>query len=290
MTDSPRLPQRVPYEICDGKVRSKQCEINIVEHCNLRCRACSHVSPVLPRHLAAADEVERDLSSLAEHYHVEIVWLLGGEPLLHPDLLGMIGAVRRSRVGERVGLVTNGVLLPQMPSEYWESLDEVRVSLYPGKELAADKEQLCAERAANAGVTLNVDRRGEFRESYSELGTGDDLLVQRIYDSCEIAHSWRCHAVMGGMFYKCPQAYLLPRLLGFDSAGDGVRIEASPGFRDKLVRYLESTVPLTSCRYCLGTAGRRFAHVQTSRREFRRHQQHPSEELVDEVLLAPITG
>ena len=104
------------------KVHNNACEINVVEHCNLSCRSCSHVSPAFRRTVIDPDALERDLSLLAEHYKVGTVRLLGGEPLLHPDLGAVVDAVRRSGIGERICVVTNGLLLPRMPRALWEAV------------------------------------------------------------------------------------------------------------------------------------------------------------------------
>jgi organic radical activating enzyme len=281
----PREPLWSPYELRQGRIHSAKCEINVTEHCNLSCRACSHLSPVLARHAVDPDVVGRDLSLLARHYRAQWIRLVGGEPLLHPALLDVIEATRRSGVGSTVCVVTNGVLLPGMPAAFWNAVDRVDVSQYPGKELSADDLAACTQRADAAGVELRVSRIHEFRESYSEVGTGDDLLVQRIYESCVLAHVWRNHTVADGFFYKCPPSYFLPKVLPLPGVHDGIRIEDGPEFGRRLLRFLESQTPLASCRNCLGSSGARFAHGQTARAQFRERQRRPTEELVDEQYL-----
>ena len=276
-----RGPLWSPYEIRNGRIHSEKCEINVTEHCNLSCRGCSHLSPVLARHAVDPDVVRRDLSLLAQHYRVEWIRFVGGEPLLHPALLDVIAAARSSGIGNAVGIVTNGVRLPSMPPEFWEAVDHVRVSMYPGKELSADQQEACSQRAAAAGVHLRMVRVGEFREPYSELGTTDELLVRRIYESCVLAHVERNHTVADGYFYKCPPSYFLPKTLALHGFHDGLPIEEGPEFGERLLRYLESPTPLASCRHCLGSAGTRFPHRQTARADFRDRQRRPTEELVD---------
>jgi organic radical activating enzyme len=274
-----------PYEIRDGKIHTRTCEINVTEHCNLSCRACSHLSPVLPRHAVEPESVARDLSILAAHYHAESIRLVGGEPLLHPELVDLVVAARATGVGGSVCIATNGVLLPRMPPEFWHAVDRVEVSLYPGKELSPDEQQWCREQAAAAGVDLRMGLIRQFRESYSELGTENDDLIRQIYESCVLAHRWRSHTIADGYFYKCPPSYFLPKLMRVDDGRDGLRIEQAAGFRDRLLRYLESTEPLGSCRHCLGSSGKRFSHHQTARADFRVLQRRPTEELLDRRYL-----
>jgi organic radical activating enzyme len=263
----------------NAKVKNHTCEVNVVEHCNLSCRGCSHASPVLPRTVLDPDVLEHDLLLLAEHYRADTVRLLGGEPLLHPDLEAIVDVVRRSGIAERIRIVTNGVLLPRMPRRLWESVDVVEISLYPGSELEAEQLERCREEANAAGTQLVAARVRMFRESYSETGTTDPELIGRIYRTCAIAHVMRCHTVANGVFYKCPQSYFLPKLLGQPDV-DGVVLE-EPDLGRRLRAYLASSEPLAACGNCLGSSGRRFAHEQTPRATFRGHQSARTEELVD---------
>ena len=179
-----------------------------------------------------------------------------------------------------------------MSPEFWRAVDRVNVSLYPGRELSAEKQALCVERATASGTTLQFKKYHEFRESYSETGTSDPLLVRAIFDSCEIVHRWRCHTVADGRFYKCPQSYMLPKLVegchGNESV-DSIAIDDSETFGHDLLWFLQSPEPLATCANCLGSAGRRFEHQQVRRREFRVLQQAPTEELIDPALLAPLS-
>lgn len=276
------------YHVVDGKIQNGQLELNVVENCNLTCRSCSHLSPILPKRRVDAAVVERDLRLLSGHYHAEWLKLVGGEPLLHPDLVSIADAIRRSGVADRIYLVTNGVLLPRMGPDLWEAMDWVEVSLYPGRSLSEEQQAGCWSSAGKAGTGLSFRQRDEFRTSYSEVGTADVTLSRAIYRTCAVAHQWKCHSVADGRFFKCPHSYFLPKVLGpcsGNAESDSLLIEDSDEFGEQLLDYLNSPEPLRSCSNCLGTAGKAFLHTQIKRAEFRGPQQHPTEELIDASLL-----
>src|SRR4051812_36441009 len=108
-----------------GKILNGRVEVNIAEHCNLSCRSCSHLSPVMPRKYVDPSSLQHDLDALAAVYHAGSVRLLGGEPLLHPGLLSVIEVAAESGIADEVAVITNGVLLPRMPIEFWATVDEV---------------------------------------------------------------------------------------------------------------------------------------------------------------------
>ena len=282
------MTRRYPFR--RGKLWNQFCEVNIVEQCNLACRSCSHLSPILPRYVVAAADLFRDLELLSRCYHVDGLKLLGGEPLLHPDLPEVAAAVRRSGIADRVVVITNGTLLPRMREDFWSSVDEVSVSVYRGAELAVDEIEEVKGRARAHRVKLRFQIFRRFRESFAIQGTDDPVLVQRIFDSCKIAHDWRCHTVANGYFYKCSKAYFLEKMFGpggaADAAANSIEITASPAFAESFRAYLESPRPLEACTRCLGTAGRHFDHEQVQRPEWLALQEGRSEDLLDLDLLA----
>ena len=275
------MPDR--YRIVDGKIRSSNCEINVVEHCNLSCKGCSHLSPVVPKHFVSPAEVLADLSILARHYRVDAVRLLGGEPLLHPDLPAIAAAVRASGVTERICVVTNGLLLARMDEHFWRAVDEVEVSLYPGRSPTAEQQSSFERMARAHHVELSMSRVHHFRQSYTEVANTDRALTERVFRSCKIVHGWRSHTVAHGLLFRCPQSYFLPRVLSghFDRPEvDGLRIEDTDDFGERLLDFLTSADPLASCSQCLGSSGHLVSHVQVRSREFRAAQEIPAQDMI----------
>jgi len=276
------------YRLIGGRVFNRICEVNIVEHCNLRCRSCAHLSPVIPKHFVDPDALSSDLTALARSYRVKVLRLLGGEPLLHPNIPDIMVAVRGSHVAEKIEITTNGLLLPRQEPRFWEMVDSVRISLYPGHSLRDDQLDTCIDLAHRNNVLLRYRRYQTFQESYSEKGTDDPSLVKRIYATCNEAHRWRCHTVANGWFFKCPQGYMIPRGMALGPEAtyrNGIQIDDSPEFRDRLLSYLTSPEPLPSCRNCLGSAGRYIQHEQVRRADFRSVQGRPTEDLVHPRLV-----
>jgi organic radical activating enzyme len=276
------------YRLKDGRILNRTCEVNIVEHCNLRCRSCTHLSPVLPKHFVDPGALSSDLTTLARSYRANVLKILGGEPLLHPNLLDVIMAARESQVADKMEIWTNGLLLPRMERRVWEAVDSVRISLYPGRSLKQHQLDRCIDLAHRNNVPIRYKRYQAFQESYSEQGTNDLSLVKRIYATCNEAHRWRCHTVANGWFFKCPQSYMIPKgmSLGPDATyGNGIKIDGSPEFHDRLLSYLTSPEPLPACHNCLGSAGRWFEHQQVRREEFRPAQCRPTEDLIHPRLV-----
>lgn len=285
--DGETLRPRAGLTVRDGRIRAPNLELSVARHCNLACAGCSHLSPILPPELLDIDELAADLARLATVYHAHTVKLMGGEPLLHPRLGEVIAAVRRSGVGDRIALCTNGVLLPKMGDDLWRALDAVAVSRYPDLLTDAAIER-ARERAARAGTAFEVFDYGHFRVSWSRPGTESAALVERIWRTCHVAHRWRCHNLDRGRFALCPQALMLPaHLPTLPGAGVDLRAPEARGARllDRLLDHLDDPRSLDACRHCLGTAGGRIEHHQR-RREWEALHDAPGEALVDWMHLA----
>ena len=84
--------------------------LDILRGCNVRCRACYNTEA---DHIKPMAEVMAEFEFARTQRRLDCVTLLGGEPLLHPDLLDIARAIRSQ--GIRVAVFTNalGLDLPR---------------------------------------------------------------------------------------------------------------------------------------------------------------------------------
>lgn len=260
-------------------------EVNATEHCNVTCAGCSHLSPIMRKKNLDVGVLEQDLDRLSAVYHAAGVKVLGGEPLLHPDLTGLLGVVRSSGIAPRISICTNGVLLHRMSPEVWKLIEHMEVSIYPGTRLDRLDVGAVKRAAAEAGVDLEMIEYFTFRKSYSETDVLSDDLVPRVFRSCQVAHHWNCQTVHEGVFYRCPQSLFLSRRFG--GSGDGVALDA-PDLRDQLAGLLTRSEPLEQCKRCVGTVGISFPHYQAERKNWGEVQQGHPDDMVDHDRLAEL--
>lgn len=243
-------------------------EYSLTEHCNISCHACAHASPLLPEKFADIAAFARDFEALAKVLHTRELRIVGGEPLLHPELLQFLSEARRIGIADSIVIYTNGVLLHQVPDDFWRLIDELRISAYPGVRRRLDDEA-CARLCESHGVKLRIEHFKTFSQTLIGKRMEDRKLVKAIYRACHTATE--CHTVHDGRFYKCPMApimasWLALRQIDFESpATDGVALHDNPTLHRDLERYLDSTAPLAACSYCLGSSGEAVPHRQLDR-------------------------
>ncbi|MCL2044551.1 MAG: radical SAM protein [Treponema sp.] len=105
-------------------------ETDIVGHCNLKCRGCNHFSPLVKEEFVSLDVFERDFARLSElaGRKNENIDLMGGEPLMHPEIVKITEIARKYFDGP-INIVTNGLLLIKMTEEFWKSCQKYNIKI-----------------------------------------------------------------------------------------------------------------------------------------------------------------
>ncbi|MDP2062834.1 MAG: hypothetical protein Q8J98_06980 [Phaeovulum sp.] len=260
-------------------------EIIVADHCNITCRQCNHGSPAIGKWYVSPEDIGRDLAMLARHYQPAFLKYIGGEPLLHPDLPGILRAGRASGIASHHMLVTNGMLLDRMPAEAWPLLDEIEVSHYPAAGLSESDLARHRATAKAHGVRFTLNAHAEFRRTFTRIRNDDDALVEKIFKACKPANVWGCHGIYKGAIYRCPQSIYAPRLAGTEDF-DGFVLAESADFAARLLAFLNAQQPLASCRYCVGTVGKKEPHILLGRKVWSADLDIPASEMIDARLLA----
>ncbi|PCC73662.1 4Fe-4S single cluster domain-containing protein [Nannocystis exedens] len=276
--------QRKVYTRSGDKIRVEAFELHVVEHCNLRCAHCCNMSPYLAERTLTVAEIEAMCRTMAAHLQVDVFKIMGGEPLLHPQITEVLHAIRRSGISETIRLFTNGLRLHAMDDAFWAALDELTISHYASAPVRPAHLAAARARARAFDVVLNVKPVGEFSEVMRLAREPDDATVGATYERCWLRH--RCLVVRRGKFYMCTRAayaeefhrdiahgaYADDREAAL--AGDGVPLDA-PDLGAALLAYLNRAEPLVSCRFCHGGDGPVAAHTQLSRADVRAGRLHP---------------
>ncbi len=178
-------------------------EFHAADQCNMNCAGCTHYSPYLERHLVDVEEVRRDFALLKERFaYVRKVRIMGGEPLLHPDVTELMRIVRTTFPMCRVTLATNGLLLARQTAAFWETCRDLRigidVTVYPpmvGR--GADFRELCRRER----VALRIIPNGEF---LAKLDVAGRQPMKTAFRTCR--ERGYCPILRDGRIYHCAEA------------------------------------------------------------------------------------
>lgn len=230
---------------------AKNLEIHIVDHCNLDCIGCSHESPLVPNWFESPNKLKRDLSLLWNWYQAPLIKLLGGEPLLHPKISEIISIVKMM-TQSRVRVVTNGILLKKQFKRLY-GIDEIHISVYPNTIIHSNDDLI--QIAAELSVPVTIQRFKFFRWHRSPPRNNLNM-TKRIFNTCQIYHSWQCHTLRDGWLYPCPTSATWAR-----GNKEGILLRNSNcELQKERSQLLSSKNPFNSCKECLGSVGKRYEH------------------------------
>lgn len=258
------------YELTSRKLIAQSLEYSVTYHCNLRCAGCSHLSPFASRRFPTLDSFAADIERLGSVFHARVIRLLGGEPLLNRELESFLRLAKESEIADRVMVTTNGLLLHELAEGFWEHLDILLVTRYPGVRIQADMSEI-SERASEFDVEVWEQPMPRFRSTTVTRPQARDWVTDTIFKTCKDVHEFHCHMLHEGTLYRCAVPPFLPeyvRKLGaevYDPAPDGLDIQSSRDLRADLESFLVSERTPESCRYCLGYLGKSTPHRQLSR-------------------------
>jgi len=242
------------------------------------------MSPYVAERTLAVREIERLCNVMAEQFSVDVFKIMGGEPLLHPEITEVLHAIRRTEISKTIRLFTNGLLLHKMNDDFWGALDELTISSYTSAPVKPAQLEIAHAKAREFDFVLNVKPVSEFSEVMRADRVHDDHAVRETYEKCWLRH--RCLVVRGGRFTMCTRAAYAeefhhtllhgehPEDRDRSLANDGVPI-STPDLGNALLAYLNRTTPLASCRFCYGGNGPVAAHTQLSKADVREARLRP---------------
>lgn len=236
-----------------------QFEVELVGHCNLNCKCCNHYSPLVQEEYCDINEYKKDCDRLSELFKGEMssVYLMGGEPLLHPQVTEFMRVTREAFPIGEILLVTNGLLLPTMPEGFWEACKKYDILLSP---------TCYPVKFDYIKLKKIVDSKGVKYAPFSMLHESQDKVLIRTNNKIHVnrrldakRHFFNCRQALdcvtlkNGKMYPCATAAHASRLKKYFnlnihlSEKDGVDIYAVKS-GDDLFEKLSRPVPF--CKYC----------------------------------------
>lgn len=231
-------------------------ELNIIDHCNLTCLGCSHFSPIAENRIWPLETVRSDLKRMSEltSLRVDEIHILGGEPLLHPDLDEILRTARRAFPNSVISIISNGLLLPEMDEAFWETCNRERITVEVTKyPINIDYDNII-QMTKEKGVAFKFHSytgkaiKRLYKVPLDITGRQDP---EASFLNCTLANRWI--ALMDGKMYTCqtaPNVHHFNRKFGTDMEleyGDCIDIHKVKNI-DEILSFLAAPKPF--CKYC----------------------------------------
>lgn len=228
--------------------------IHLTDHCNLLCKGCSHFAPIADEKYISKMELEKTLKTIFSKTKsvFQELCLMGGEPLLHPELADIL-TISRKNCGEMpITLITNGLLLKKLEQDFWEACKKnnisIQITCYP---INFDYDEVIEYvKSQEVNVEVYVDRRdGGFRRDKLEIDGQHNRVYN--YSRCRIGGIYP--QVKDYKLYKCATAANIESVnkrfqMNFEHNEDDY-LEIEKIVDDEQVREFLLT-SASFCRYC----------------------------------------
>jgi len=262
---SPQLLQDI-YQliVVKGKRITKifPIELHVVEHCNLNCGGCNHFSSLAKEEYLQPEQFERDMKRLAElSKKYFAIKMLGGEPLLHPEITAFFDIARKYFPSTPLQITTNGLLLLKQPDEFWKNCNKnkiiISVSQYPIK--LNKKAIKMTAKAHKVKLAFNGPMIEE-RMTKLPLDLSGSQDMKKSFQKCAI--SWGCCVTLReGRIYTCCIAAHIRFFNEFFKQNLAITSEDyidihKANSMEEIIDFLEKPFPF--CRYC-NVSGTKFA-------------------------------
>jgi MoaA/NifB/PqqE/SkfB family radical SAM enzyme len=231
-------------------------DVHLTDHCNLNCNGCLHFSPLSCKKYLAIESFEKDCKQLSRltYGDADDICLLGGEPLLHPDITKFFPIIRQHFQKCRINILTNGILLPKQLVEFWESCSKnnivITISYYP-----IDIDLVYIEDMARR-YDIPLEIRDQYRGNnntwlHQPLDIDGKQDGRKSHQTCAMANY--CIQLVDGKIYQCETSAYIHHfnryfdknlLVGKDDYIDIYEVTDI----SQVLQFLCQPIPF--CRYC----------------------------------------
>lgn len=195
---------------CIRQVRRTQLdfEVSIVDHCNLNCQCCNHFSPIAQENYLDVNLFEKDICRMEELTKGDVgrLWLIGGEPLLHPSLIEILFIARKYFPQTHITLNTNGILLLKQSEEFWKALRETETELTITKYPVSVDYDIINKKIEHEQVKYAYTLSSQVLKTTYHLPLDLEGRQDMIESYMKCWHANECIVLREGRIYTCPIA------------------------------------------------------------------------------------
>lgn len=241
-------------------------EHHIVDHCNLNCAGCSHFSPLAQPWFENIETFKKDFMQLAEltNQQVGVIRLMGGEPLLHPQVLDFLKLTRELFPYSQIQIVSNGILIPSMKQELLEVCNDndilICVSNY-GLNINL-------HQTLNGFKWTRVDWKNELYNISLDLDGAQD--PTRAFNNCDL-HMYKWYYFQNGCFYPCcvcANIDYFNQYFNLNLECENECISIYNHMEDEIKEFLNQ--PITLCKYCnTELRSHSYSHFHVSKKDIK---------------------
>ncbi len=221
-------------------------EMHVVDFCNLNCKGCTHFSPIFKKIIPDTASRINDIKILSEKFsYICNFFLLGGEPLLSPDIIAYLDSARKILPRTNITIVTNGLLIPSLKEEVFEHVRSNNIALS------------ISEYEPTRKMLPRIIEKLEQESVFYEIWQHKETFAKPLSLTAHSKYPNRCISdgcvdIWNGKIARCPTLMYIDEFnqrFGTNLPNEGIlKLKDAPNGK-VLLDYLKKEVPL--CRHCI---------------------------------------
>lgn len=223
-------------------------EFPLTSHCNLNCQMCTVFSPIAEKSFLSMPSFYKDLSRMASLFGSRNVWfrMVGGEPLLHPQITEMMLLARKILPNTLISITTNGLLMKKMNDEFYAVARNKNIVICNSPYPPVDADGIVSF-LKNMGINAfkTVQKFTSRKISLDVSGRQD---AKANFDRC----GYRCNFILDGKMSRCFYPMVINHFnkkFGYDlQTTQNDFIDIHKACQNQIRDFLQS--PIDFCRYC----------------------------------------
>ena len=221
-------------------------------------------SPLAEAKFQGVAQVKSDLLELSKKVKIRQLDIIGGEPLLHPDVTDFMRVVRAAFPKSIVSMTTNCLLIPKMSADFWSTCRKenivLHLTVYPPFEKNADaalalarRHGICAFKIDNKPIWVLPVR--SLKQSKNDSNA--------VFSHCRYVF---CHKLWNSKLYLCPMCFFQHYNRYFNESHPTIKGYDIYKYSGKeLVEFMKRPDP--ACRYCTWVMKKETTQWGYSKRE-----------------------
>jgi len=223
-------------------------ELHVMDSCNLNCVGCTHFSALFDEEIPDTERRIGDIEKLKSIFHnIFVIALLGGEPLLNPNVCEYLDRIRTLLPDTEIQLVTNGLRIPYIEDAFFKCVKNNNVTLciseYKPTSSILDVILTRVQKFDLDYSIRSYDIKQKFNKPLS-------LSPKSIYPKKCISDG--CVEVCDGKIARCPSLMFISKMnevFGVELPSDGILDIDEISDAKSALEVLNREVPL--CKHCI---------------------------------------
>lgn len=174
-------------------------DYHVTDHCNLNCAGCDQFGTLANPWFISLEKVREDWQVIADkQLKIGRIHVLGGEPLLHPELDKILILLREMFPTIEIVVYTNGILMPQLKEKLLPIFKKYNIILF-----LSEYQRLNLNYAEIKKGFPRIEGYCVKDFMNISLHTDPDFNKDESFNRCNFNALWKCRLLKDNYIYPC---------------------------------------------------------------------------------------